>query len=140
MGKMSRDEIDRLLAAAEIAVLSTVDADGAPEGSPIWYMYEEGKILIHVGGSSKKARNVRTNPKVSLTVDTRVAPYRGVVLRGHAVIAEPREELRRRMAHHYLGEQMGAAYLAATQAEAAGSVLIEMTIDSVYSWDYSKDF
>ncbi len=140
MGKLNNEELEQLLTSPEIGVLCTVDGDGAPEGSPIWYIYEDGKILVHVGGNSKKARNVRANPQVSLTVDTRTPPYRGAVLHGKASIGDADSELRKRLAYHYLGEQMGDAYLAATTAEEASSVLIEFSVASRYTWDYSKDF
>ena len=75
-------ELTDLLAAPEIGVLCTVDGKGRPEGSPISFEQVSGKIFIHVARDSKKARNVRANPNVSLTIDTRQAPYRGAVLRG----------------------------------------------------------
>jgi len=139
-GKMTDAELDELLAAPEIGVLCTVDPHGRPEGSPIWFEASGGKIYVHVGRDSKKARNVRSNPNVSLTVDTRVAPYRGAVLRGTVRERSYDGVLSRRVATRYLGADMGEAYLASTAGTEAETVLLEMTIESRHTWDYGKGF
>ena len=139
-GKMSESELQQLLAAPEIGVLCTVDPDGKPEGSPIWFEAGEGKIYIHVDRRSKKARNVRGNPNVSLTLDTRTAPYRGAVLRGTVREIPFDDGIRRRTAIRYLGPETGQGYLAMTEDSVADSVLLEMTVASRHTWDYGKGF
>ena len=138
MGKLTRSELLELLDTAEVAVLCTVDGEGKPEGSPVWFEHRRGKMLVHVATESKKARNIRSNPNVSLTLDTRTPPYRGVVLHGTARIVERDAALAGRIAHRYLGRELGEAYLEATAADAAESVLLQIEITSKYTWDYSK--
>jgi len=138
-GTLTERELEELLAGAEIGVLCTVDPCGRPEGSPIWFEASGDRIHVHVDRSSKKARNVRRNPNVSMTVDTRVAPYRGVVLRGTVRELPRNDEIRRRTAIRYLGRETGEAYLAAIDAAGSeDSVLLEMQVTSRYSWDYGK--
>lgn len=139
-GTLTKQELEELLAAPEVAVLATVDAEGRPEGSPIWFEAGSGRIYVHVGRDSKKARNVRRNPNVSLTIDTRQAPYRGAVLRGTMRELPADDGIRRRTAVRYLGVDTGRAYLAATEDTVADSVLLEMTVTSRYTWDYGKGF
>ncbi|MFN2427368.1 MAG: pyridoxamine 5'-phosphate oxidase family protein [Candidatus Binatia bacterium] len=142
-GKLDDRELSQLLAGPEIGVLCTVDAEGRPEGSPIWFEAGAGgaaKIYVHVGRDSKKARNVRANPSVSLTVDTRIAPYRGAVLRGTAREIAFDDALHRRVAVRYLGADGGAAYLAMTAGAEAETVLLEISVTSRYTWDYAKGF
>lgn len=139
-GTLNDTELRELLEAPEVAVLATVDAKGRPEGSPIWFEAGDDKIYVHVERDSKKARNIRRNPNVSLTIDTRVAPYRGAILRGTVREIAADDGIRRRTALRYLGEETGAAYLAATEDTAASSILLEMTVTSRYTWDYAKGF
>lgn len=139
-GKLNETELAELLGAPEVGVLCTVDADGKPEGSPIWFEAGDGKIRVHVARDSKKARNVRANPNVSLTVDTRVAPYRGAVLRGTACELAFDNALHCRTAIRYLGHKDGEAYIAMTAGAEAETVLLEMTVTSRYTWDYAKGF
>jgi len=138
--KLTEAELKELLAAPEIGVLCTVDAAGHPEGSPIWFEAREDKIYVHVDASSKKARNIRSNPHVSLTIDTRVAPYKGAVLHGVVRELPPDQDILRRTAVHYLGQELAENYLAVTSAAGAASTLLEMTVTSRFTWDYSKGF
>ncbi|HYB97878.1 MAG TPA: pyridoxamine 5'-phosphate oxidase family protein [Candidatus Limnocylindrales bacterium] len=137
-GKLTASELREFLSLPEIGVLCTVDAQGRPEGSPVWFEYNDEKIYIHVDGTSKKARNVAANPHVSLTLDTRVAPYKGAILHGTVRMLPPDDGIRRSTAHHYLGADMGDAYLEMTADGFDSTVLLEMTITSRFTWDYAK--
>ena len=135
---MTNAEIESLLAGAEIGVLSTVDAEQRPEGSPVWFEHSHGIVKVLVHRASRKARSIRGNSNVSLTVDTRSAPYRGVILRGRATLSGPDPAFRRRLAHRYLGAETGERYLATTADLDREDVLLTIEVTSRYSWDYSK--
>lgn len=140
-GTLTTEEIETLLATPEIGVLCTVDADGQPEGSPVWFEADgASRIFLHVDRASRKARSIRRNPKVSLTVDTRSAPYRGVVLRGEARELDYDDARARRIAIRYLGQQAGEAYMAMVGAERGSTVQLEILVRSRHSWDYGKGF
>jgi PPOX class probable F420-dependent enzyme len=140
MPAMTAAQIDALLRAPEMGVLATVDAKGRPEGTPIWFDWDGERVRLLVHRTSRKARNIRNNPHVSLTVDTRTAPYRGVVLRGTAELSGPDPALRRRLAARYLGEEVGRGYIESTAALDAEDALVTIHVSSRYSWDYSKGF
>ena len=140
MAAMTANEIDALLREPQVGVLSTADAKGRPEGTPIWFDWDGEHVRVLVHRDSRKARNIRANPHVSLTVDTRSAPYRGVVLRGTADLSGPDPRLRRALAARYLGEQTGRAYIEKTAGLDTEDALVTIRITSRYSWDYSKGF
>lgn len=140
MARMSDDEIEALLAQTQIGVLSTADAAGVPEGSPVWYAYDGNVIRILVHRDSRKARCIRENPQVSFVVDTRSAPYRGVIVRGAAHLSGPDPELRKKLAIRYLGEETGNRYLAASSALDQDDTLVTIEPLGRHSWDYSKGY
>ena len=140
MAKMTDEEIDEMLAGVHVAVLCTADAAARPEGSPVWYDYVRGTIRVLVHRGSRKARNIRDNSRVSVTVDTRSAPYRGVILRGTATLSGPDPDLRRRLAHKYLARDTADRYLAASSHLDTEDALVTVALESRYSWDYSKGF
>jgi pyridoxamine 5'-phosphate oxidase family protein len=84
------------LKSQPLARLSTVDAGGAPQNSPVGAFLDEetGDILIGGGamGASRKFRNVQANNHVALVVDDLVTrdPWtvRGVEIRGTASALE----------------------------------------------------
>ena len=140
MATMTETDIDALLAGPAIGVLAVVDGDGRPEGSPVWFERSGDVVKVLVHRASRKARSIRTNAHVSLTVDTRSAPYRGVILRGDATLSGPDPELRRRLAHRYLGADTGERYLKQTAYLDGEDTLVIIQVTSRYSWDYSKGF
>ena len=50
--------------------LATIDSSGNPHIVPAWYMYVNEKFYIGTNTSTKKAKNIKKNPKVSFCVDT----------------------------------------------------------------------
>jgi len=84
------------LQSQPLARLATVDAQGAPQNSPVGAFLDDetGDILIggHAMGATRKFRNVKANGQVALVVDDLVSrdPWtvRGLEIRGTAVALE----------------------------------------------------
>ncbi|AZK98684.1 MULTISPECIES: PPOX class F420-dependent oxidoreductase [Streptomyces] len=79
------------LATQRLGRLATVDPKGQPQANPVgFFPQEDGTILIggHALATTKKWRNLQSNPKVGLVVDdiVSVRPWRvrGVDIRGEA--------------------------------------------------------
>jgi PPOX class probable F420-dependent enzyme len=134
---MTAAQIDALLSAPSIAVLCTAGADLRPHGAPVWFEHEGDEIRILIDGSSRKARNIAANPQVSLVVDTREPPYRGVIIGGTARLNGPDPALRRRLASRYLGENVGRAYIERTATMDETDRCVTIRITTRFSWDYS---
>ncbi len=135
---MTDSEIGALLREPQVAVLATADRRGRPDATPVWYEWDGSRVRILVHRDSLKARNIRANPHVAVTVDTRVPPYRGVVLRGIATLGGADPALRRRLAKRYLGEDVGERYIERTLSLDEEDALVTVKVVSRYSWDYSK--
>ena len=133
---LSQTELDDFLGEPHIAVVASSGPSGKPHAMPIWYAWRDGKVLFHTGADSKKMRNLRKNDRVSVVVDSKVAPYKVVVIEGTAKQLPGDKALGREVAIHYLGERAGEAY-AARSAEPGA--LVEVTPTKVISWDYAKE-
>ncbi|MFF8957571.1 PPOX class F420-dependent oxidoreductase [Streptomyces sp. NPDC014894] len=88
------------LATQRLGRLATVDPKGQPQANPVgFFPQDDGTILIggHALATTKKWRNLRTNPKVALVVDDLVSvrPWRvrGVDVRGEAELLTGPHEL-----------------------------------------------
>ena len=113
------------LKEANVAILATVDAKGRAHAAPIWYLYEDGEIIMSTGERSQKLRNIQRNPDVTLVVDRRTLPYYAVMAQGTAEIGPPvTPEVRRRLATRYLGDERAERYLSSTSAE--GSLTVRL--------------
>jgi PPOX class probable F420-dependent enzyme len=64
------DAAIELLDSDAVATLATLNADGSPHLSMAWVGFEEGEIVIGSITDQRKLRNIRRDPRVSLTVQT----------------------------------------------------------------------
>jgi PPOX class probable F420-dependent enzyme len=97
-----------LLDSDAVATLATLNADGSPHLSMAWVGLEGGEIVIGSITDQRKLRNIRRDPRVSLTVQTGRTNDAGLleylVVTGTARITEGGgAELLQRMARTYLG-------------------------------------
>lgn len=57
------------LAEERIIWLTTVRADGQPQTSPVWFLYEDGEFLVYSKAGTARTANIAANPRVSLNLD-----------------------------------------------------------------------
>lgn len=133
---LTPDELDTFLAEPHIAVVATASASGVPHAMPIWYAWRDGKVLIHTGADSKKMRNLRANNHISVVIDSKIAPYKVVVIEGTIVELPGDKALAKEIAVRYLGEKAGARYSAASGEP---GTLISITPTKIISWDYAHE-
>ena len=109
-GTMTVEERESFLAAARVGVLSVDEPGRGPHALPVWYLYEDGDLLIGIEGSSRKATLLRAAGRASLTVQTETAPYQYVSVEG-TVVLEPAMHDELVLATRYLGAEVGAWYV-----------------------------
>ena len=78
------------------------------------------------------------DPRITLVVDTKKAPYKTVVLKGRATLEEKIDDKRtERMAIEYLGKKLGKAY--AKPFKGSKVVVVSFKPSRTISWDYSQE-
>jgi len=66
----SDEEVQRALEGASTAVLATINPDGSPLATPMWYVHDASGIgMVSVDGL-QKIHNLKRDPRVSLVVET----------------------------------------------------------------------
>ncbi|MFI5719879.1 PPOX class F420-dependent oxidoreductase [Nocardia sp. NPDC051750] len=96
----------RLLDGKNFATVATIESDGAPHTSVVW-MDRDGDTLVFSSTADKrKVRNLKADPRISVTVIDSTNPYRSVDIRGTAELTEdPDKSLPRRLSRKYLGQE-----------------------------------
>jgi PPOX class probable F420-dependent enzyme len=61
--------VERRLREDIIAWLTTVRPNGQPDTVPVWFLWEDGSVLIYSRPDKTKLHNLEQNPRVSLVVD-----------------------------------------------------------------------
>ena len=86
--------------------VATLMKDGSPQLTPVWYMYDGGKIVINTAEGRVKLRNIRRDPRVAFLVDN---GYSYIMILGRARIARERDGKKdiETLAIRYEGEKEG---------------------------------
>ena len=93
-----------LLDGRNFAGVATLGPDGAPQNSVVWIKCEGDTVLFSSTSGRQKVRNLRRDPRVSLTVFDLADPYTSVEIRGTAeILPDEAKRLPYELSHKYLG-------------------------------------
>ena len=84
MPPFTQAELVAFLNEAPVARLSSLNPDGTIHIAPVYFRYDNGDILIGTQDVTRKARNIKHNPNVTLLIDNQTPPWKGVLIYGEA--------------------------------------------------------
>jgi PPOX class probable F420-dependent enzyme len=87
-------DVRRLLDAPNYVHLSTLRADGSPRNWVVWVGLESDYILVCTSDAIWKAKDMRRDPRVALSVTDMANPYRMAAIQGRVVDVRPDEGCR----------------------------------------------
>jgi PPOX class probable F420-dependent enzyme len=61
---------DRRLRTEQILWLTTVRADGQPQSSPVWFLWDGEALLVFSQPDAQKLRNLASNPRVAVHLES----------------------------------------------------------------------
>lgn len=141
--RMSEAEIAALLAECRSLQVATLDKDGAPHLTTVWFAVEQGAYLFETYGKSQKVVNLRRDPRIALLAEQgrEYSELRGVSIKGRAEIVDEGAELLRLMkllvARNHKGlDDSEVAVIAESMAEKR--VVVSVVPETVMSWDHRK--
>lgn len=140
--QLSAAEVDGLLEKRLIANLASVNPDGAVHLVAMWFRREGDAILLPTSGHTRKARNLRRNPRATVMIDQSRAglDLRGVQIQGSVELVEGPEahRLNRSIHERYvtprgLDQAPVAAYLGA-----GDDLTVRVAMERVTSWNLAE--
>jgi len=100
----------QFLREEHMAVVSTLNKDGSPFVTTIWYLLQEdGTLIMSTPGRTQKVKNLRRDPRIAICVGDEA---RSVSLYGTVTISEDQNVVRRDL------EQLAARYIKEEAARA----------------------
>jgi PPOX class probable F420-dependent enzyme len=84
-------EVRELLDAPNYVHLSTLRADGSPRNWVVWVGLEGDYILVCTSDALWKAKDMRRDPRVAMSVTDMANPYRMAAIQGRVVEVRPDE-------------------------------------------------
>jgi PPOX class probable F420-dependent enzyme len=69
---------------APVATLGTIDPEGRPQLTEVWFLHEDGELTLWLNGARAKTRNLAERPVCSLLILDLANPARYLEVRGRA--------------------------------------------------------
>jgi PPOX class probable F420-dependent enzyme len=87
--RFADDDIQRFLAAREVVVLSTVQPDGSPLATPMWFWHDRDALTMISEAATQKVRNLRRDPRICVVAESGSrADARAVIMGGRVEFVE----------------------------------------------------
>lgn len=102
-----------LLEGTRTAKIATVRADGRPHVVPVWFLLDGEEIVFTTWHTTTKAKNIRRDNRVCISVDMERPLYSFVQIEGTATMEDDPEALTywaTRIAGRYMGEEQAELY------------------------------
>ncbi len=122
------------VARERVCRIATASAEGQPHLVPVCHVVAGGKVYIGSGDGGAKVRNLRANPRVTVTVDLysdHWGSLKGVMIQGRAKLIERGPAFQRARKKLYAKYPQYAKEAAIAPSD---SVVIEVTPTHVYAW------
>ena len=88
----------------QFATISTIEPDGRPQSSVVWYVRDGDDVLVSTVADRRKHKNMVRDPRVTLLVYDAENPYTYVEIRGRVeMTTEGGRELIDDLARAYMG-------------------------------------
>lgn len=125
-------EAQALFGSDAVAHVWTCNADGSPQVSVVWFIVQGDEILFGTDQDSHKARNLRHDDRVVLSIEDTERSERGfqrhLVVRGRARLEPgPDPELMDRLAMKYTGLQRHPLAV----RDSPNAVVVRVSIDRI---------
>ena len=142
---MSKEEIESFLSVPRVARMATVN-NGKPHVVPVWYFYDGTNFVLTVTKDTKKVKNLKENPNVSIAIDViEGEPGNSSFLNGKAVIIEDEAEIKDdvdqsvaiKMYERYAGKEALNKPMVQFSINLPRHILVVKPV-KILSWDISK--
>jgi PPOX class probable F420-dependent enzyme len=96
-----------LLDSKALAHVATVGPNGEPQVNPIWFDWDGAHLRFSLTKTRQKLKNVKDEPRISLSIVDPSNDYRYLEVRGRVVDVEPDPDFAfiDKMAQKYLGQE-----------------------------------
>ena len=87
---------------ANVATLATIDSDGFPQVTAVWFLHDGGELKLSLNTARYKTKNLSQRPQCSVFLLDLENPFRYLEVRGRARV-EPDDD-------YAFAEKVGAKY------------------------------
>jgi len=140
---MSPDEVAAFLDQSQTLNVATLDKDGAPHLTALWFARDGDMLLFETYGASQKIMNLRRDPRIAVMCEAgkTYQELRGVSIQGRAEIIDAEPRLSERMA--FIARRIMAGVPEDKLADHVAHMVKKRVVVAVHparviSWDHRK--
>jgi PPOX class probable F420-dependent enzyme len=103
MADLNNPKVQKILQSKTFAHLATLRPDGAPQSSPMWFIWDGEYIKFTHATDRQKYRNIQQDPRVSVSITDVDNPYTYAEFRGvvEKIEKDPDGAFYNTLAKHY---------------------------------------
>jgi PPOX class probable F420-dependent enzyme len=139
--QMTSAQAQAFLDAPRHAIAAVLRPDGAPQLSPIWFLYEDKRLYFSIGLDSAKYRQLSRDPRIALCIDAGHPDARAVSISGTVEFmtdeSPERADLEWRIVRRYHESDEDAHRWEASVAAEGPSALVVVSPERIIGWDYN---
>ena len=144
--KMSEKELSTFLQKQISLQIGTINKDGSPHLTTMWYFYDGENFIFHTYTKSQKIINLQRDPRITLLTEagSQYSDLQGIIIYGNAEIINGKdnlEEVTRYMemvGEKYIKEEDGAQYIEGMKLQAPKRSVVIVKPSKFISWDHTK--
>jgi len=139
--RMTSSQIQAFLDAPRHAIAAALRPDGAPQLSPIWFLYEDKRLYFSTLLKSAKYRQLSRDSRIALCIDAGHPDARAVSISGTAAFmtdeGPERADLEWRILRRYHeSDEDAQRWESAVAAEGPGALVV-VSPERIIGWDYN---
>jgi PPOX class probable F420-dependent enzyme len=142
--RMSEAEVEAFLQGSMKVQVATINPDGSPHLTTLFYVLHEGRIAFWTYASSQKIKNLERDDRITCLVEegTDYFELRGVSISGHAKLITDEDEIRE------IGTEVATRMVGGADLGDLGRDMVERQVQKRYAvlvepskvatWDHRK--
>lgn len=141
--RMSDEDVWQFVAAARTLQVATINRDGSPQLTTLWFAVVDGAILFETFTKSQKIVNLRRDPRIAVLVEDGDSydQLRGVSINGRAELVDAPAEVERYAAAvlvKYNPDLSAEMIPEAARMMARKRTVVIVRPERIASWDHRK--
>ena len=144
--KMSEEELSSFLQKQISLQIGTINKDGSPHLTTMWYFYDGENFIFHTYTKSQKIINLKRDSRITLLTEAgnQYSDLQGIIVYGNAEIINGKDSLEEvirymeMVGEKYIKDEEGSQYIEGMKLQAPKRSVVVVNPSKFISWDHTK--
>ena len=144
--KMSEEELSSFLQKQISLQIGTINKDGSPHLTTMWYLYDGENFIFHTYTKSQKIINLKRDSRITLLTEAgnQYSDLQGIIVYGNVEIINGKDSLEEvirymeMVGEKYIKDEEGSQYIEGMKLQAPKRSVVVVKPSKFISWDHTK--